>query len=181
MERHRKVFVETERLFLAEFLESDALQLFELDSNPLVHRYLGAPVLTHLSEAQEIIAGFRQQYQDYGIGRWAMIEKTSGQFLGWAGLEFEIRAVNKIRGFYDLGYRLLPAYWNRGFATEAARGALHYGFETLKIDTIFADADIENKASINVLQKVGMKWVENFDDEGYEVAWFRLGAKTWTH
>ena len=83
-----KIVVETERLILREFLLTDAEAFFEMDSNPEVHRYLGNKPIRTIDEAITVIKNIRQQYIANGIGRWAAIEKLSGEFIGWSGLYF---------------------------------------------------------------------------------------------
>ena len=78
-----KIFAETERLILREIAESDEEGLFRLDSNPEVHRYLGNNPVKEKSQIREVIKFIRQQYTDFGIGTWAVIEKESGNWLVW--------------------------------------------------------------------------------------------------
>ena len=74
--------IETERLMIRELLPSDDLGMFELDNDADVHRYLGNKPVQTLEEAQEMIRFIRQQYATNGIGRWAIIEKRSKDFVG---------------------------------------------------------------------------------------------------
>ena len=104
------------------------------------------------------------------IGRWAMEEKSSGNFLGWTGLKLE----KEIRSFhyYDLGYRLIRKFWGKGFATESAQACLRYGFEVLKYEEICAAAEAEHVASNHVLNKIGMIQGEPFTFEGKKCHWY---------
>lgn len=70
-------------------------------------------------------------------------------------------------------------HWGRGFASEAARAALNYGFTSLELNEIFASADGGNAASIRVLTKAGFKFVEQFDSEGAQHDWFRIDRNDW--
>lgn len=78
--------IETERLILRELLPSDDKDMFELDSNPEVHKYLGENPVKNINQVQKVITMVRNQYQTNGIGRWATIEKETGLFIGWSGL-----------------------------------------------------------------------------------------------
>ena len=80
--------IETERLLLRELWPSDDKDMFELDSNSEVHKYLGKNPVIHIEQSQELISMVRNQYQANGIGRWATIEKETGLFIGWSGLKF---------------------------------------------------------------------------------------------
>jgi ribosomal-protein-alanine N-acetyltransferase len=76
-----QVFLETDRLIIREILPSDEVGMFELDSDPEVHKYLGNKPITNLEQARLNIEFIRQQYKDNGIGRWAVIEKESKSLL----------------------------------------------------------------------------------------------------
>jgi RimJ/RimL family protein N-acetyltransferase len=71
-----KVFTETERLILREIVPADVDGLFELDSDPEVHRYLGNKTIDSKEKILEIITFIRLQYADNGIGRWAIIDRN---------------------------------------------------------------------------------------------------------
>lgn len=175
----RKIFVETERLLLGEILPSDAEGMFELDADEEVHRYVSDAVVKSVEESAAIIAMIRMQYRDNGIGRWAVIDKSTQNFLGWAGLKLDKSTVNNHTNFYDLGYRLLRKYWGNGIATEAAHASLLYGFEVLGLSHIYAEADSNHKASRKVLEKAGLRYIETFDDDGYAVDWFAITKEEW--
>ena len=78
--------IETERLLLREFRTTDTADLFKLDSDPEVNRFLGNKPLKIVAEAEAVVAYIQQQYAENGIGRWAVIEKSTGDFVGWSGL-----------------------------------------------------------------------------------------------
>ncbi|OFZ07297.1 MAG: GNAT family N-acetyltransferase [Bacteroidetes bacterium RIFCSPHIGHO2_02_FULL_44_7] len=167
-----KLHLETERLLLRELQPEDREGLFLLDSNPKVHEFLGNQPIHTREEADAIIALVRKQYAEYGIGRWAVIDKQTEEFIGWAGLKYE----QKLRNFayYDLGYRLREEYWGKGIATEAASTALKYGFSVLKLDEISAAASQANKASIAILEKIGLTFRETFVYENEVCNWYTI-------
>jgi len=171
-----KIYVETENLILRELVPYDDEGMFELDSDPLVHRHLGnIPVVKSIEESQAAIENIRKQYVERGIGRWAAIEKSSGAFIGWSGLKLntELEFNNKIN-FYDIGYRLIPRYWGKGYATESAVAALDYGYTTLNLKTIVGMAEVKNLASNKILQKIGLNYIEDFLFEDVMVSWYEL-------
>jgi ribosomal-protein-alanine N-acetyltransferase len=174
-----KIFAETERLILRELLPSDDKAMFELDSDPEVHRYLGSRPAEQVSQSRDVIRNIRQQYMENGIGRWAVIGKSTGIFIGWAGLKLVKQQTNGHVDFYDLGYRLIRKYWGNGFASEAAAASVNYGFKTLKLKEITGTADMDNLASRRVLEKAGLRYIETFDDDGYAVGWYRLTKEEW--
>ncbi len=166
--------LETPRLIFRELQEEDALSMFELDSNTEVHRYLGNTPVQSKEESEKIIQFIRKQYVDNGVGRWALIEKASGEFMGWAGLKLVKEEINGHKDFYDLGYRLMPRYWGKGYATEAGKALITYAFESLQVKNVFAFVDAENAASIKVLQKAGLQCESQFEYEGQKHLWFHV-------
>ncbi len=173
-----KIYVETHRLILREIEEYDVEGMFELDSDPEVHRYLGKKPIQSLKEAEKIINYVRNQYKNDGLGRWAVVDKNTDEFMGWAGLKFE-REVRTDMDYYDLGYRLKKKFWGQGIATEASAESLRYGFETLGLTEIFAGAEIENIGSNKVLQKVGMTRLETFEFDNEPHHWYRITRDEW--
>jgi RimJ/RimL family protein N-acetyltransferase len=175
-----KIFVETERLLLREIVPSDEKGFYELDSDPEVHRYLGNKPVKSIEQIREVIEFIRQQYVDNGIGRWAIIEKTSGEFVGWTGLKLVKEQTNNHTNYYDLGYRLLRKYWGKGIATESAVASLDFGFNVLGVTEIYAMVDYQNFGSNNVLRKIGLNFMETFDYDGIKHNWYKINRNIWT-
>ena len=171
------VHLETDRLILRDLEPTDAAGMFALDSDPAVHRYLGNKPLTNIQQSVEVIEMVRAQYRTNGIGRWAVIEKATGAFVGWAGLKRETE-LHKPMEYMDLGYRLRPPFWGKGYATEAAKACLQYGFEKLGLREINAAADVANAASNRVLIKLGFRHLETFKYEGEDINWYALDPNT---
>ncbi|RWY57227.1 GNAT family N-acetyltransferase [Mucilaginibacter gilvus] len=169
-----QIFAETERLILRELLPSDEQAMFELDSDRDVHRYLGNKPITTMQQARDMIGHVRQQYVTNGIGRWVVIEKATGEFIGWAGLKFMTETRNGHSNFYDLGYRFIKHYWGKCYATEAAIASVKYGFEVLKLKEMYGMADVDNIASNKALQKAGLKFVEEFEHDGVKHNWYKV-------
>jgi ribosomal-protein-alanine N-acetyltransferase len=169
-----KIFAETERLILREILPIDRNGLFAIDSDPDVNIYLGNNPVENIEKIDDIIKFIRKQYVENGIGRWAMVEKSTNNFIGWTGLKLVRELTNNHIDYYDLGYRLNKSYWGKGFATEAAKASLQYGFNTLNLNKIYAIADSKNVASRNVLEKVGLKYIETFTYIDTDHDWFEM-------
>ena len=104
-----KVHIETERLIIRDIEEYDVEGIFKLDSDPEVHEFLGKNPIKTMKEAEEIIVYIRGQYEKNGIGRWAIIDKNTEDFIGWTGLKYEQQIRNSFN-YYDLGYRLRKKY-----------------------------------------------------------------------
>lgn len=156
------ITIETERLILRELLPSDDEAMFELDSNPEVHKYLGNKPVTTIEECRTTIELVRKQYIENGIGRFAMIEKSSGNFAGWTGLKFIKVPINNHINFYEVGYRLIQKYWGKGYATESTKASLSYAFEKLHANEVYGITNVENLQSKKVLEKCGLKLIETF-------------------
>lgn len=169
-----KIFAETERLILREILPTDVDGLFELDSDPEVHRYLGNKPVTDKNKVVEVISFIRQQYEDNGIGRWAIIDKKTNNFVGWTGLKFVTELTNNHINYYDIGYRLNRKYWGQGIATETAITSLEYAFNNLKLDEVYASARVENEGSNKILKKIGLKFIETFYYNDIKCNWYKI-------
>lgn len=148
-----KTLIETERLVLREIMLEDKEDMFRLHANIDVQKYTGEAAIKSIEEIEQAIRTRIINYKKHGYGRWATFLKNKMQFVGWAGLAY-LPEFDEI----DLGYRFLPAYWGLGIATEASRAILTYGFDQLHLKKIIAIALKENKASIRVMEKIGMKF-----------------------
>ena len=148
--------------------------LFAIDSDPEVHIYLGNNPVENIEKIDDNIKFIRKQYVDNGIGRWAVIEKSTNNFIGWAGLKLIRELTNNHIDYYELGYRLNKSYWGKGFATESAKASLQYGFNTLNLNKIYAIADSKNVASRNVIEKIGLKYIETFTNNDTDHDWFEI-------
>ncbi|MBX2877536.1 MAG: GNAT family N-acetyltransferase [Saprospiraceae bacterium] len=161
-----KILAETDRLILRELQKGDVHGIYELDNSPRVHQYLGKQPIHTLAEAEALIEFIQQQYRENGIGRWAVIEKVTGEFLGWSGLKLITDPIGGRSQYYDLGYRFIERHWGKGYATESAKASLAFGFRERKQKAIFAMSEPGNEASIHVIQKLGFSFLETFDWDG---------------
>ncbi len=174
-----KIFAETERLLLREVIPADVDGFFELDSDPEVHKYLGNKPISEKEQALLTIELVRSQYVENGIGRWAVMDKETNAFAGWAGLKLVKERTNNHLNYYDVGYRLLRKFWGRGIASECAKIALNYGFDMLYLNEIYGAAHFENRASNRILKKSGLNFVETFDYFGVEHNWYKIDRQEW--
>lgn len=152
-----KPILETPRLFLRELDPNDAEQFYQLNLNPNVIKYTGNTAFANVGKA----VSFLENYQDYkqnGYGRWAVIDKSNNEFLGWCGLKYD-----KDLDETDIGFRFFEQQWNKGYATESAKACLEYGLDVLDLQAIVGRAMQENKASVKVLEKIGLAFEKTFD------------------
>ena len=157
-----KLPIITERLMLRKLAQKDIDNIFLLDSNPEVMKYVGVPPVTNKQESAKMINNILNQYEKNGTGRLAVIEKESNQFIGWSGIKLLTEEVNGFKNVYELGYRFLPEFWGKGYATESAIASLDLGFNQLNTDKIYAYADVGNESSNRILTKLGLKIKELF-------------------
>lgn len=155
--------IETKRLLLRKFQAKDAASLYLLNSDPEVLRYTGDQPFVDEGEALEFIQNY-SAYQDQKVGRWAVLAKIDQRFLGWAGLKLHSD------GMIDIGFRFLRKEWGQGFATEAAKACLQYGFQELHLTEVLGRVLPNNKASIHILKKLGMQFWKEGRCDGWEGA-----------
>jgi [ribosomal protein S5]-alanine N-acetyltransferase len=158
-----EMVLETERLLFRKFTIDDAELIYDLNLDPEVTKYTHDPIrdVEHgKSILEEVIL---PQYTLYGHGRWALHLKEGMEFIGWCGLKYRPE-LDEI----DLGYRFKKAYWGKGYATEAAKASIEYGFDKLNLNSIIGRALAGNDISIKVLQKCGMKYMGIQNVDGYD-------------
>ncbi len=166
--------IETERLILREFELSDADGMFELDSNPNVHLFVGNRPVKHIEESIDYIKIVQKQYAAFGIGRWAVVLKETNEFIGWSGIKYITDEINNHKNFYEIGYRFIEKHWGKGYASEAGKAFVDYAFNEMKVEKLYAYADAGNENSRKVLEKLGFHFVNSFEyNEELEV-WYEL-------
>ncbi|WP_297693033.1 GNAT family N-acetyltransferase [uncultured Eudoraea sp.] len=161
MNRLSKPLIETPRLILREFTVDDAYKIWELNSDPEVIKYTGDPPFENVENARDFLNNYKD-YENNGFGRWAVIKKDSNTFLGWCGLKLNEQ------NLIDLGFRFFRREWNKGYATEAAKACLEYGFMELNIKEIIGRVAMKNTGSIKVLEKLSMEYWKNDSCKGIE-------------
>ncbi len=166
--------LETERLYLRKIERQDIDDLFEMDSDPEVHKFIENNPVKSKEQIIDVVEMLNRQYTENGIARWAVVEKQTKECIGWAGLKYFRETLNNHCNFYELGYRFKRKHWGKGYATEASKTIIKYGFENFDISSIYAITHPENKNSIKVLKKLGFEFKEVFDYEGDLTNWFEL-------
>jgi RimJ/RimL family protein N-acetyltransferase len=145
-------WLQTLRLDLREFVPTDYDDVWRLDQDPGVMRYIGDG---HLSTRAQVAAAMRRiprVYRIYpGFGTWRASRRDTGAYVGWFTLKYIPDTVE-----VEVGYRLLREAWGQGFATEGARELVRYGFDELGLHRIVGLTHRDNAASQRVLQKAGL-------------------------
>ena len=169
------IILETPRLVLRQFTENDVDNLFDLDSDPAVMRYLtgGRPTPRERIRDQVIPFHLAVYKRLDRLGTWAAESAATGEFLGWfhfrPGEDADITNI-------DLGYRLRRYAWNQGYATEGSRALIRMGFTELAVQRVFAHAMTLNAKSRRVMEKCGLTLVGTIPYEGaFEIEGSELG------
>ena len=173
-----KILIETERLILRPVTLDDTQDFFEMDSNPNVHKYLGNNPVKSIDQSKAWIEDILDQYETFGLGRLAVVNKTTNEFLGWSGIKYE-RQVRAEFNYYDLGYRFKEQHWGNGYATEAAIASLKFGFEDLKLDEICGAAEDDHFVSNLILKKIGLQPSGTFTYDGCLCNLYSLKRDQW--
>jgi len=157
-----RIALETERMLLRRFTEADAGLLAALYGDPRVMRFITVQPPSPAQVEAEILPAYVREYRELaeGLGSFAAIEKATGQMAG----RFSLKPASSygLAGGTELGYRLYPAFWGRGFATEGARALIESAFRRLPLDRIVATVMADNTGSWRVLEKCGMRRVRTF-------------------
>ena len=140
---------ETERLLVRQYYPDDQHNFFLLNGSEEVMKYI-RPAKSKEETDQYFLEIMDHANSAIIYGRWAALEKSTGNFIG----SFCVIEVDKTDRM-QLGYALLPQYWQKGYATELTQAGLQYVFAKTPIDIIYAYTEKENLASQNVLLKSG--------------------------
>ncbi len=147
------VRIETPRLLIRPLEITDAPGMLGLNSDPQVVRYTGDAAFADLAGAEAIIRYVQDQYAQHGMGRWAVVLRETGEFVGWSGLKYHPDAQE-----VDLGYRFSRKYWGQGIGLEAANACFEYGRTSLGLQRIVGRAVAENIGSVRILERLGFEY-----------------------
>ena len=145
--------LETERLLLREIIKEDAQSIYNCFSNNDVTRYYGLDTLTSIEQAEQFVDLFSKNYIEKRGIRWGIEIKDKEGIIGTIGFNAWSPKHKKA----EIGFELNPKYWQKGYATEAVSKVISYGFEEFDLTRIGAVVFIENKASNELLRKLGFE------------------------
>ncbi|WP_353721849.1 GNAT family N-acetyltransferase [Dyadobacter sp. 676] len=147
----------TERFVLTKMTAADGDKYFRLSNNDNVMKYVTGYSLTR-EESDKMLAEFLQEYgMDTYLGRYLIEDRYSGELIGAAKLD-------KVGPAIEIGYRVMEEFWGRGVATEIAKGLIRFSKSVLKARDVIAFVNVNNTASIRVLEKAGMTNTERIED-----------------
>jgi RimJ/RimL family protein N-acetyltransferase len=148
----------TERLVIRTEEQGDLESLYAILKDPYTMRFYPKPYT--LDEVKGIIDRNIASYKSNGFGLWALILKEEHIFIGQCGISIQNIDGKQVP---EIGYHLNQDYWNNGYATEAAKACLNYGFEELKLPSLFIHTYVKNMPSIRVAQRIGMHHVKEYE------------------
>jgi RimJ/RimL family protein N-acetyltransferase len=166
--------IETERLALRPLREADVEPLYAIMQDPDVMRYIGDRQIPTLQDTWRGVAAWIGHWALRGYGLWAVEERGSGDLIGRIGLHYPIGWPGP-----EVGYMLGKRWWGRGYATEAATGAMDWGFETIGFDRLISLIDPGNAASIGVATKLGESLAGETELYGKRVLIYGIDRSAW--
>jgi ribosomal-protein-alanine N-acetyltransferase len=175
----------TPRLLLRRWREEDREPYAAMNADPEVREFFPELLTRELSDAQ--IAVFEEHLDQHGFGMWALELIATGELLGFAGMDLATYDAH-FAPAVEIGWRLRRSAWGNGYATEAARECLRFGFEELELAEIVAATAVANRRSRAVMERLGMVHDAAEDFEHPEVAaghplarhvLYRLRAQQW--
>lgn len=169
-----ETMIETARLALRRPTEDDLDPLAAINADPEVMRYIADGQTKSRDETAAGLARAAQEWDERGFGMfsvdlrdaeqtwdgeqpWDAEQPAKSQFIGWVALT-EPAFLPEVMPAVEIGWRLAREHWGRGYATEAARAALRFGFEECGFDRIISIRDLDNDASRRVMEKLGLRF-----------------------
>jgi ribosomal-protein-alanine N-acetyltransferase len=145
--------LETDRLILRRWRDSDRQPFARMNADPEVMAHFARPL--EPAESDAFVDRIKSRFEERGYGLWALERRSDGLFLGFTGLAYQTFEA-PFTPCVEVGWRLARFAWGQGYATEAARESLRYGFEVAGLDEIVSLTSIGHTASRHVMEKLGM-------------------------
>lgn len=151
----------TDRIILRPWKDDDYTPFHIMSSDPQVHEFL--PRFPDRSACDAFADKLRADFSRRGWGFWVLEQKESGDFMGISGMHEPGPEFGVGRPCVEIGWRLAPAFWGKGYATEAARAVMHFAFTELRLDELVSFTAVANKRSFSVMERLGMEREKVFD------------------
>ncbi len=163
------MILQTERLELVPWQISDWTLLRPIATDPEVMRYITGGRPWTDDEIQLFVSRQINLYAERGFCRWKLLEKPAGEMIGFCGVGFWRDNPDP-----EIGWWLARRSWGRGLATEAARAALRDAFERVRLERIISVAMRDNRASIRIMEKLGLKLESEFKNEVFRLVRYAI-------
>ncbi len=173
--------METERLLIRRLREEDINTMFQIRSDQTAMKYVGKPLAKSIDDVTPLFDMINKNIAENEGVSWAVELKATGKMIG----QFGFWRIDKQHHRGEIGYMFLPEHFGKGYASEAFKPIMDYGFYTLKFHSVEANIDPANLASQRILEKHGFVreacFRENFFFEGtfYDSAIYCILAKVW--
>lgn len=175
--------IDTPRLRLRQWRASDVLPFAAMNADPRVMEYF--PELMRPSESRAVARRIRELIAQRGWGLWAVEVHGGARFIGFVGLHVPTADL-PCSPCVEIGWRLAPAFWGHGYATEAGRAALEVAFTRLGLDEVVSFTSLPNLRSQAVMQRLGMLRATTFEHPDVPPGsplrrhvLYRLGRQDW--
>lgn len=146
----------TERLKLRQLTPGDDNEIFAIRSNAEIAKYLDRPSHKSIDEAREFIDKINNGIKHNEWIYWVLAQKNSDRLIGTICLW----QLSEEKQSADIGFEMMREYQGKGFAKEAAAAVIEYGFDKMKLKTIYGEVEPGNTASINLMEKFGFTFNE---------------------
>jgi len=146
--------IRTKRLLLRQWNDEDVVQFAKLNADPVVMEYY--PNVLTIEQSNAMAEKLKSLISDNGWGFWAVEILENQSFIGFVGLHnpsYEL----PVTPCTEIGWRLAKEYWGKGYATEAAKACLDFGFKELNLSEIYSFTSVANKRSRGVMERINMK------------------------
>lgn len=163
--------METSRLKIRKLKEDDYKLLYPLHSDPEVMKFIREPdkSIEQTKLRMDEMLSYSSQNPNYGL--FLAFEKETDKLIGWVlFLHCELKLSNQI----EVGYRLFPEFWSKGYATELTHKMIDIGLKELGLHKLIAVTDPSHERSKNVLIKCGFKYIDKREFYGHECSYFEV-------
>ena len=171
--------LESKRLRYRLTNENDVQNIFELDGDPEVMKYINGGIPDTLEEVKAKFEKYKHRIMDNSrqFGCWMADLKSTGENIGW----FILKPISDEIPGIEVGYRLKKRFWGNGYATEGACEMIRHGFDDLGLNEIVAIVDPAHNASRHVLEKCGLTFKDMRMHENFEVCYYVLPINEYEH
>ena len=157
---NKKYIFQSERLGFRNWTENDLNEFSKINADKEVMKHF--PKTLTKEETEKFIVRLKNHHSKNGFCYFATETLNNNEFIGFIGLAYQ-EYKTKFTPAVDIGWRLKKNAWGNGYATEGAKRCLKYAFENLNLKSVIATCTIENLKSENVMKKIGMKKIGEFN------------------
>jgi len=170
------IFLETDQLTLNEPQLSDFDNLFKLQTDEQVMKYIGDGIRNR-QEVIDFMEKSIQHFQKHGFGFCTVFEKESKEFVGQAGLFYLV--YDDTQPDIEVGYRLARKFWGKGYATVLTKALIAWGFQNISVQKLVAVTHLDNTPSSRVLEKSGIVFCGHSQYYNQKVKYYEINKSDW--